>query len=82
MPKTPLTPELELTFEEIRASMAIEGYQVSDATMKEAIDAYANDPEVKQLSDIEVKAKREGRSFFEVACEDLGLKTVCDSDDE
>lgn len=82
MSKKPISEELKLEFEEIRASMAIEGYDISDATMARAIEEYLSDPDVKKIPDIKAKAEREGRSFFAIACEELGLKAACGEDDE
>ncbi len=81
MPKNEITPEMRLEFEEIRASMAIEGYDVSDANMERAIGRYIADPEVALIPKIKEKADAEGRSFFEVAGEMLGLKSL-EADDE
>lgn len=82
MPKKEISPETKLEFEEIRASMAIEGYDVSDANLDRAIQRYLNDPEVEELPKIKARAKQEGRSFFELLNEELGLVGASPKDDE
>lgn len=75
MPKKEISPEQKLRFEEIRASMAIEGYQVSDETLEKAIAEYESNPLSGRFAELKEKADREGKDFAEVVrdefCPDL-----------
>ncbi len=73
MTKKPVSPELALKFEEIRASMKIEGYDVSDETLSRAIESYQNNPYSPRFDELKAKAEREGREYAEVVNEELGL---------
>ena len=71
--KKEITPELLLAFEEIRASMAIEGYEMSDVQIREAIEVYLSDSRAERLKELKEKADREGRAYADVVNEELGL---------
>ena len=65
--------ELWLRLEEMRSSMAIEGFELSDAQLIQIGRSYLRDPLPEKIKALKEKAKRDGRPLAEVVNEELGL---------
>lgn len=71
---TDITPELWADMKEIQASMAIEGFELSEEQLERAALRYLKSAIPKQLEALRDKADREGRPYAEVVAQAFGFK--------
>ena len=74
MTKRTLPDELWLRLEEMRCSMAAEGFDLTDAQLLKIGRHYLRDPLPKKIMDLHMRAKRTGRLLSEVVNEGLNLR--------
>ena len=64
-----LTPELLADLEEVRNSMSIEGFDMTDDQFEEVAGDYLKDDTKTKLEELKAKAEREGLDFDDLVIE-------------
>ena len=79
--KTDSNDVLWADLKEIQASMAIEGYAISEKELIDIERRCKNNSTVRLLPELKQKAEREGRALADILNERLGLNIVFHGDD-
>ena len=74
MNKNHISPELWARLEEVRNSMSIEGFDLSDAQLEEIAEDYLKDGGDDRFEELKKRAEREGRDYNKVVRESFCLK--------
>ena len=70
-----ITPDLWGDLEEIRNSMSIEGYDLSDEQLERVGERYLKEASATDFKALALKAKQEGKSYAEIAT-DLDIAEI------
>ena len=73
MKKTDIPPSLWADLKEAQASMAIEGFDLSDEQLQEVAGDYLKSNIPKKLAELKTKSDREGLDFDELVREAFGF---------